>query len=64
MITHVLSNETVERSIQIGFLLSVSLHLLLAFAAVNLVLFGGFWNSIQPEAKREETRNAKHHQNI
>lgn len=59
MLTHVLSNEAVERSIQIGFLLSVSVHLILAFAAVNVVLFGGFWNSAQPEVKRESVRNEK-----
>lgn len=59
MLTHVLSNETVERSIQIGFLLSVSLHLILAFAAVNVVLFGGFWNSVQPQNKTEILRNNK-----
>jgi hypothetical protein len=59
MLTHVLSNETVERSIQIGFLLSVSLHLILAFAAVNVVLFGGFWNSVQPQNKTEILRNDK-----
>ena len=59
MLTHVLSNETVERSIQIGFLLSVSLHLILAFAAVNVVLFGGFWNSVQPQVKYETARNDK-----
>ncbi|MFN7874204.1 MAG: prenyltransferase/squalene oxidase repeat-containing protein [Pirellula sp.] len=59
MLTHVLSNETVERSIQIGFLLSVSLHLILAFAAVNVVLFGGFWNSVQPQSKTDVLRNDK-----
>ena len=59
MLTHVLSNETVERSIQIGFLLSVSLHLILAFAAVNLVLFGGFWNTSQPQLTYEAARNDK-----
>jgi hypothetical protein len=59
MLTHFLSNESVERSIQIGFLLSVSLHLILAFAAVNVVLFGGFWNSTQPEVKFETKRNEK-----
>ncbi|XZE18685.1 prenyltransferase/squalene oxidase repeat-containing protein [Pirellulaceae bacterium SH449] len=59
MLTHVFSNESVERSIQIGFLLSVSLHLILAFAAVNLVLFGGFWDNDQLQVKPEPTRKDK-----
>jgi hypothetical protein len=49
MLTHVFSNETVERSIQVGFLLSVTVHLVLALSALNLVLFGGFWASEETE---------------
>ena len=39
MITRVLANEFVEKSIQLGFLISVGLHLFLVFFAVNVVLF-------------------------
>ncbi len=39
MITRVLANDMVEKSIQIGFLFSVGLHLILVFFAVNIVLF-------------------------
>ena len=48
MLTHVLSNELVERSIQVGFLASVSAHLLLAITAINFVMFQGDWPSDSP----------------
>ncbi len=43
MITRVLANDTVEKSIQFGFLLSVGLHLLLMFLAAQVVLFRSYW---------------------
>lgn len=39
MITRVLANDWIEKSIQFGFLLSVGLHLLFMVFAVNVVLF-------------------------
>jgi hypothetical protein len=48
MITRVLANDTIEKSIQFGFLLSVGAHLLLVFLAAKVVLFRSFWpNEIQ-----------------
>jgi hypothetical protein len=43
MITRVLANDVIEKSIQLGFLLSVGLHLCFMFFAVNMVLFGSYW---------------------
>jgi len=48
MLTHVLSNEVVERSIQVGFLASVSVHLLLAISAIHFVMFQGVWPTDTP----------------
>jgi len=39
MITRVLANEIVEKSVQLGFLISVGAHLFLVLFAVNVVLF-------------------------
>lgn len=44
MLTHTLSNDVVERSIQVGFLSSVIVHLLITWGASHWVLFGGFGN--------------------
>ncbi|XZE32115.1 hypothetical protein SH501x_002851 [Pirellulaceae bacterium SH501] len=41
MLTHVLSNEIVERSLQIGLLASVALHLALLLGARHWLLFSG-----------------------
>ena len=49
MITRVLANDVVEKSIQLGLLFSVGLHLLLLLLSVNLVLF----SSIGPTEKQE-----------
>ena len=49
MITRVLANDVVEKSIQLGFLFSVGLHLLLLLLSVNLVLF----SSIGPAEKQK-----------
>lgn len=46
MLARVLVSERVEKSIQIGFLISTALHLVLTFVAINTVLFTGAW----PEA--------------
>jgi len=43
MITRVLANDWIEKSIQFGFLLSVGLHLLLMVFAVNMVLFSSYF---------------------
>ena len=43
MITRALANDMVEKSIQLGFLFSVGLHLALVFFAVNVVLFSSHW---------------------
>ncbi len=42
MITRVLANDVVEKSIQLGFLISVGVHLFLLFFAVNVVLFSSY----------------------
>ncbi|MBM3965997.1 MAG: hypothetical protein FJ308_13185 [Planctomycetes bacterium] len=46
MLARVLVSERMEKSIQIGFLISTALHLVLTFVAINTVLFTGAW----PEA--------------
>ena len=46
MLARVLVSERMEKSIQIGFLISTALHLVLTFVAINTVLFSGAW----PEA--------------
>jgi hypothetical protein len=43
MITRVLTNDVVEKSIQLGFLISVGIHLLLMLFAINMVLFHQHW---------------------
>ena len=48
MLTHALSNEVIERSIQVGFLASVSVHLLLAISAIHFVIFQGVWPTDSP----------------
>ena len=48
-------SEQVERSIQIGFLVSVIAHLLLMLLAVNVVLFSGMW----PDATQEIARRLR-----
>ena len=45
MITRVLANDFIEKSIQLGFLLSVGLHLFFMLFAVNMVLFSSYWPS-------------------
>ena len=45
MITRVLANDFIEKSIQLGFLLSVGLHLFFLLFAVNVVLFSNAWPS-------------------
>jgi hypothetical protein len=55
MLARVLVSETVERSIQVGFLLSVVAHLLLMLLAVNVVLFSGMW----PDASGEIARRIR-----
>ena len=55
MLARVLVSEAVERSIQIGFLLSVMAHLLLMLVAVNVVLFSGMW----PDASAEVARRLR-----
>ena len=49
MITRVLANDVVEKSIQLGFLFSVGLHLLFLLLSVNVVLF----SSIGPAEKQK-----------
>lgn len=44
MVARVLVSERLEKSIQIGFLSSVALHLAFTFAAINTVLFSGYWD--------------------
>ena len=46
MLARVLVSERVEKSIQLGFLISTALHLVFTFVAINTVLFTGAW----PEA--------------
>ncbi|MFN7733965.1 MAG: hypothetical protein ACK5OB_18860 [Pirellula sp.] len=43
MLTRVLVSEHLERSIQVGFLGSVTFHLLFTLAATQLVIFRGIW---------------------
>jgi prenyltransferase beta subunit len=43
MLTRVIANDVVEKSIQLGFLISVLVHLLFTFFAINVVLFSDFW---------------------
>ncbi|MEI8211007.1 MAG: prenyltransferase/squalene oxidase repeat-containing protein [Planctomycetota bacterium] len=43
MLARVLVSEQFEKSIQIGFLGSVAIHLMFTFAAINLVIFRGVW---------------------
>jgi len=43
MITRVLANDIIEKSIQLGFLFSVGLHLFFMLFSVNMVLFRGYW---------------------
>ncbi|MEQ1825156.1 MAG: prenyltransferase/squalene oxidase repeat-containing protein [Pirellula sp.] len=45
MLTRVLTNDYVEKSIQLGFLISVGMHLFLMVAALNVVLFSQHWPS-------------------
>jgi hypothetical protein len=52
MLARTVVTEQVERSIQLGFLLSVVVHLLLMVVAVNVVLFSGMW----PDALRDMER--------
>ncbi len=49
MITRVLANDFIEKSIQLGFLLSVGLHLFFMLFAVNVVLFSSYWPSDVPK---------------
>jgi hypothetical protein len=55
MLARVLVSEAVERSIQVGFLLSVVAHLVLMLLAVNVVLFSGVW----PDASGEIARRIR-----
>ncbi len=43
MITRVLANDWIEKSIQLGFLVSVGLHLVFMVFAVNVVLFSSYF---------------------
>lgn len=53
MFARAFASEVVERSIQIGFLLSVIAHLLLMLLAVNVVLFAGMWPDTSGEIARQ-----------
>jgi hypothetical protein len=52
MVARVLFSEQMERSIQIGFLISVATHLLLTIFAVNLILFTGVWREARESTER------------
>ncbi|AMV34529.1 Prenyltransferase and squalene oxidase repeat protein [Pirellula sp. SH-Sr6A] len=56
MLTHVLSNEIVERSLQIGLLASVALHLALLLSARHWILFSG-WGSPDSMVQQTTVRN-------
>jgi hypothetical protein len=43
MLTRVITNDFVEKSIQLGFLISVGLHLFFTVAAINVILFPETW---------------------
>ena len=49
MLMRVLANEVVEKSIQLGFLISVGVHLFLVFFSVNVVLFSNFLPADMPK---------------
>ncbi len=58
MLTHVLSNEIVERSLQIGLLASVALHLALLLGARHWLLFSGV-GSLDSMVQQETVQTAE-----
>lgn len=58
MLTHVLSNEIVERSLQIGLLASVALHLALLLSARHWLLFSGV-GSLDSMVQQETVQTAE-----
>lgn len=57
MLTRVLASDTVEKSIQLGFLISVTVHLLLIFFAASLVLFKSSLMADAQQVVREMVSN-------
>lgn len=59
MLTHVLANDLVEKSVQLGFLISVLVHLFLTLFAINVVLFREPWPSKSNQVAAETTSPMK-----
>lgn len=59
MLTRVLANDLVEKSVQLGFLISVLVHLLLTVFAINVVLFQEPWPSKANQVAAEATSPVK-----
>lgn len=59
MLTRVLANDLVEKSVQLGFLISVLVHLFLTVFAINVVLFQEPWPSKANQVAAEATSPVK-----
>lgn len=59
MLTRVLTNDLVEKSVQLGFLISVLVHLFLTLFALNVVLFQEPWTSKANQVAAEATSPVK-----
>lgn len=59
MLTRIFTNGLVEKSIQLGFLISVLVHLLLTLFAINVVLFRDQWPSQVNQVAAEATSPAR-----
>ena len=59
MLTRVLANDLVEKSVQLGFLISVLVHLFLTVFALNVVLFQEPWPSKANQVAAEATSPVK-----
>ena len=59
MLTRVLANDLVEKSVQLGFLISVLVHLFLTLFALNVVLFQEPWTSKANQVAAEATSPVK-----
>ncbi len=55
MILRLVVGRFVERTMQISFLISVAIHLLLMVGAINIVLFANYWPDVFQAITQEST---------
>ncbi len=59
MILHLTTGRFIERTLQLSFLLSVTIHLLLLVGTLNMMIFSKYWPDVYDEIAAETTPQKK-----